>query len=196
MISPSCFAQAARDNGELHSVLLYKRIARASGWAGECAISPTCFAKGTRLDSASYSVLSCKRIARADVRRSAAAVFDVGVVVRCRFTRQVVHTVRLAGVAFAPIVVRPGFVPMGLVGWCPAAFGVLPFVEVASVPPGTERYVPFAVPSTCHEPYSHVLLYSLVAFQGGAIAQTGLAMTSALAFNLASLPVCPTAAAH
>ena len=74
------------------------------------------------------------------------------------------HTVRLAGVAFAPILVRPGFVPMGLVGWCLAVSGVLPFnQEVRAV--RRTQYVPFAVLACVF-----TLPWPLWPYRGGAIA--------------------------
>ena len=42
----------------------------------------------------------------------------VAVALNCgaRRARQIVHTVQVAGVAVAPTIVRPGFVPTGLAG--------------------------------------------------------------------------------
>ena len=97
---------------------------------------------------------------------------------RCLLCPPSMHTVRLAGVAFAQLS-PPRLRAYGVGGLGTGSVRYPAISEVASAPP-QKWYVPFAVPGTCHPPYlacklphNRVCLHTapaIVALQGGAIA--------------------------
>ena len=183
--------QASRDS-ELYPVPLCVRIAHAGAWAGAYVLSPHCFAKAACSDSALRRLafwpgphavwhdgcggsvcIKCSQLHRGSRAIDGPCRVWGGprpAPRRCLLCPPSVHTVQLAGGAVAPLLSAPASC---LWGWWARVWQYQ--VSCHSI----KRYVPFAVPSTCHVPYSRVLLHSLghCGLSGGAIAQTGLAMT-------------------